>query len=73
MFNVLPPDYLGQLQEPSVLGVFGLVLNLYSLLILSVIMNAILMSGTVWWMLFICRFLGIPWIDGTTKGFVNRR
>ena len=30
------------------------------------------MIAFTWSLLFFCRMLGIPWIDGTTLGWVNR-
>lgn len=69
----LPPDYLKALNNPSLIEVILFLIKFQLITFIGVILNVLFMSGVVWWMLFFCRFTGIPWIDGTTSGFINRR
>jgi hypothetical protein len=69
---MMPPDYLGHLQDPTVTDVLLLMVKFNTIMIAYMAINVLYMVGFVWWLLFICRLLGIPWVDGTTKGFVNR-
>lgn len=68
----LPPDYIAAMNNPSLLDVLLFLIKFQVIMAVSVLFNALLMMGVIWWMLFFCRFTGIPWIDGTTKGFINR-
>lgn len=70
---MMPPDYLGELQNPGILEVGDMIIRFYALMIIYMFFNTVIMAGLVWNLLFICRLFGIPWVDGTTKGFVNRR
>ena len=36
------------------------------------LINALITATMIWSLLLICRLLGLPWIDGTTKGFIDR-
>lgn len=69
---MMPPDYLSYMQDPNLLDIMLLVVKFYAMMIVFMFMNVVCMVGFVWNLLFICRFLGIPWIDGTTKGFIKR-
>jgi hypothetical protein len=66
------PDYIGQLQTVNILEIGDLVIKFYIVLIIYMFTNVVFMVGFVWNLLFICRLLGIPWFDGSTKGFINR-
>lgn len=68
----LPPDYLATLNNPSLLDVILFLIKFQIIMFTYIILNGLCIAGIVWWMLFFCRFTGIPWIDGTTKGFINR-
>lgn len=70
--RMMPPDYFGALENPGVVDVLLLMLRFQLFVLIGMMMNVLFTVGFVWWLLFFCRFWGIPWIDGTTKGFVNR-
>lgn len=67
------PDYIGQLTNPDIADILILLLKFFIFAFVGMVMNTLYVVGSVWWLLFLCRLIGIPWIDGTTKGFVNRR
>jgi len=68
----MPPDYLSAMQDPSVFNIMIFIIKFYSMMIVFMILNVLFMVSFVWSLLIICRIIGLPWIDGTTKGFVNR-
>ena len=68
---ILPPDYFLQLKSFKDIVMF--LIQFHLLLIVYMIMNIAVIVVFSWLLLFVFRALGIPWIDGTTKGFVNRR
>ena len=71
------PDYLSKYQHltgfDAIIQFIWFTITLYSTMIIFLFLNALLTATLMWSMLLICRVLGIPWIDGTTKGFLNRR
>lgn len=48
------------------------IVSFYGTMIVFIILNALLTAAVCWSMLIICRLLGIRWIDGTNKGYINR-
>ena len=74
--NRLVPDYFTMIQGSDlnpILGFLWFVIQLYGTMIIFVALNALLTAAIFWFLLIVCRFLGIPWIDGTTEGIINRR
>ena len=70
------PDYASTIQHLSgtdyFLGLVTWLTKFYLLMGITIILNAIIISLFFWSMLLICRIFGIKWLDGTTKGFINR-
>jgi NADH:ubiquinone oxidoreductase subunit 3 (subunit A) len=75
--NILPStDYLTTFTSiggDPFLGFFYFLMQFYGLMIIFIILNSILLLALTWSFLVICRLLGIPWVDGTTEGFINRK
>jgi len=73
---LLPPNYMMLIAalppEKQLTGFLWLMLQLYTTVFIMTILNVALILTIVWGGLLICRLLGIPWVDGTTKGFINR-
>ena len=69
---MLPPDYWSQMQNPDIMSVMVFIIKFYSMMFVFMILNVAMTISFVWSLLIICRALRIPWIDGTTKGFINR-
>jgi len=55
-----------------ILQALKFVLILYYCLAIHIIICMVLTSGLIWSALLLCRLLGITWVDGTVKGFLNR-
>ena len=69
------PDYLSANSFTGlefVLQLFWFVIYLYFSLFLCILMNTIIILSVSYSLLIVYRTLGIPWIDGTTKGIFNR-
>lgn len=69
---MLPPDYYSYMQDPTLASFLVFIIKFYLMMFVFILLNTLLMSGFVWSLLFICRALNIPWVDGTTKGFIKR-
>jgi hypothetical protein len=69
---MLPPDYWSQMQNPDIMSVMVFIVKFYSMMFVFMVLNVAMTVSFVWSLLIICRVLRIPWIDGTTKGFINR-
>ena len=70
------PDYLSQAPVgmlPGLLHLLWFVVSFYVSMFVFLLMNTLLVAGVVWSLLITCRMLGIPWVDGTTSGFLNRK
>lgn len=70
MLNV--PDYWSMLPDHNFLTIMAFIFKFYLTMIIFMAMNILIMVSSVWGLLIICRLLGIPWVDGTKKGFINR-
>ena len=74
--TILPPDYYTMVQQAypdnPIWGFLVFALQFHIFMILYIIVNMLLTAGICWGLLIIFRILGIPWLDGTTKGFINR-
>ena len=73
--SILPADYYTQFSSLGlnpILSFLLFVVQFYIFLFIFIILNALLTACFCWSLLVIYRILGIPWIDGTTKGFINR-
>lgn len=68
----MPPDYWTHLNNPSFFEVMDFILIFYFHMFVFMVLNILFTIGFVWGLLILCRLLGIPWVDGTTKGFKNR-
>jgi hypothetical protein len=68
---ILPPDYLVQFKSFKDIVMF--LIQFHVLLIVYMVMNIAVLVAVSWSLLFVFRALGIPWVDGTTKGFLNRK
>lgn len=70
------PDYYSQLSHLTGFEFFWnmviWMVSFYATMILFIILNALLTAAFCWSLLFVFRFFGIPWLDGTTKGYINR-
>jgi hypothetical protein len=69
---MMPPDYWSALPDHNFLTIVLFILKFYVTMFIFMALNVAFMVGSVWGLLLICRALGIPWIDGTRKGFINR-
>ncbi len=45
----------------------------YFSLFVVILLNFLIVAVVSWGLLMVFRLLGKPWVDGTTKGFINRR
>lgn len=70
MLNI--PDYWSALPDHSFLAIIGFIFKFYLTMFIFMAMNILIMVTSVWGLLIVYRILGIPWIDGTTKGLINR-
>jgi len=68
----MPPDYYSYMNNPSILEMLDMVFYFYLTMTVFMVFHILFMIGFVWGLLILCRLLGIPWVDGTTKGFKNR-
>ena len=70
------PDYYSSVENLQgfdlIVNIIWFLITFYGTMILFIILNALLMVSICWSMLLICRLFGLPWVDGTTKGFINR-
>ena len=70
------PDYYSHVAHLEgfelIINMIWFIITFYASMIVFIIMNALLTAAICWSLLFIFRLLGIPWLDGTTKGFINR-
>lgn len=73
---MLPPDYYSMVQKTypgnQFIGFLIWALQFQILMIFYIIINVIFTATVLWGLLIIFRILGIPWLDGTIKGFINR-
>lgn len=69
---MLPHDYWSALPDHNFLIIVAFILKFYATMFIFMVLNVAFMVSSVWALLIICRVLGIRWIDGTTKGFINR-
>jgi hypothetical protein len=76
-FFIPKNDYLSTVSGLPVNGQFTnfilFVIQLYTTIIVITILNMLLLLIASWGLLLIFRMLGIPWVDGTTKGFIDRK
>lgn len=68
----MPPDYLSYIQDPTIFDIMAFVVKFYLMMFVFMVLNVAFMVASIWALLIVFRILGIPWLDGTTKGFVNR-
>lgn len=69
------PDYMTQMQSSGFSGILGCALFLvlfYLHMFVAFLINLSILLSMSWGALVLCRLFGIPWTDGTTKGFINR-
>jgi len=69
---MMPPDYLSYMQDPTIFDIMAFVVKFYSMMFVFMVLNVAFMVSSIWALLIVFRVLGIPWLDGTTKGFINR-
>lgn len=69
---MMPPDYWSALPDHNFLTIVMFLLKFYITMFIFMALNIALMVSSVWALLIVFRLLGIPWLDGTTKGFINR-
>jgi len=56
----------------EILKVLEWVFYFYLTLSIYMLINMVITATIIWILLLLYRLLGIPWFDGTTKGFINR-
>ena len=66
------PNYIDSIQPENIFQVMLWIAKFYFMLGFWIFLNTVFMVGCIWALLVVFRVLGIPWLDGTTKGFVNR-
>jgi len=70
------PDYYSKVAHLEgfdlIINMIWFIITMYATMIVFIILQALLVASICWSALLICRMLGIPWLDGTTKGFINR-
>ena len=74
--SILPPDYFSAVQQAypgnEFVGFLIWAVQFQIFMIIYILVNVLLTAGLLWGLLIIFRILGIPWMDGTTKGLINR-
>jgi len=66
------PNYIDSIQPENIFQVMLWIVKFYFMLGFWIFLNTVFMVGFIWALLVVFRVMGIPWLDGTTKGFVNR-
>ena len=74
--TILPTNYIEMIRQANpgneIMGFIVFALQFQIFMVIYIIINILLTISMCWGMLVVFRILGIPWLDGTTKGFIKR-